>query len=105
MKESDWKHFKRVKEIALEKFCAKALADFEDAIKKDDLSNHGRYLYLYKLVENADKRLSLLFDGHSRSKAQIQLTLLRGEGLVESHELKGMSDEFLKATKPGWTNA
>lgn len=100
MKESDWKKFKKIKELALERFCAEALADFEEAIQKDDLSNHGKYLYLYKLVENADKRLSILFDGHSRSKAQLQLTLIRSEGLVDDHELEGLSDELLKSTKP-----
>jgi len=100
MKEADWKRFKKVKVLALERFCAEAMSDFEGAIQEEDSSNHGRYLYLYKLVENADKRLSLLFDGHSRSKAQLQLTLLRSEGLVEDHELEGMSDELLKATEP-----
>jgi len=100
MKESDWKKFKKIKELALERFCADAMAEFEEAIKKDDLSNHGRYLYLYKLVENSDKRLSILFDGHSRSKAQIQLTLIRSEGLVANHELEGITDELLKSTEP-----
>jgi len=37
MKESDWKHFKRVKEIALERFFAQAMSDFEEAIKKEDI--------------------------------------------------------------------
>jgi len=100
MKESDWKKFKQIKELALERFCAGALADFDEAIHVEEISHHGRYLYLYKLVENADKRLSLLFDGHSRSRAQRQLMFIRSEGLVEDHELEGMSDEFLNATKP-----
>ncbi len=105
MKESDWKKFKKIKESALEKFCSEAMADFEEAIQKKDLSNHERYLYVYRLVEKADKRLSILFDGHSRSRAQIQLMLIRGEGLVEDHELEGISDEFLKSTEPKRTNA
>lgn len=100
MKESDWQIFKKIKELALERFCAEALADFEEAIAKDDLSNHERYLYLYKLVENSDKQLSILFDGHSRSKAQLQLALIRSEGLVEDHELGGLSDDLLKSTRP-----
>lgn len=100
MKESDWKKFKKIKELALERFCTDAMADFEEAIQKEDLSNHERYLYLYKLVEDADKRLSILFDGHSRSKAQLQLTLIRSEGLVEDYELEGLSDELLKSTEP-----
>jgi hypothetical protein len=105
MQESDWRIFKRIKELALERFCAAAMSDFEEAIQKDDLSNHARYLYLYKLVENADKRLSQLFDGHSRSKAALQLTLIRSEGLVENHELEGMSEELLKSTEPRKKNA
>ena len=100
MKESDWKKFKRIKELALERFCAAAMSNFKEAMQKDDLSNHDTYLNLYKLVEDADKRLSQLFDGHSRSKAQWQLTLIRSEGLVEDHELVGMSEELLKSTEP-----
>ena len=100
MNESDWKIFKKVKEIALERFCEIAIADVEEAMDKDGESFYGKYLYVFKLVENADKRLSLLFDGNSRAKAQLQLTLLRSEGLVENHELEGMSDELLKSTEP-----
>ena len=100
IKESDWKIFKKAKERALERFCADAMNDFEEAIGKEDLSNHARYLYLYKLVENADKRLGLLFDGHSKSKAIVQLTLIRSEGLVEDHELEGMTHELLVSTAP-----
>jgi len=99
IKESDWKIFKRVKEQALERYCAAAMADFEQAIQQNDMSHHARYNYLYKLVVNSDKRLGLLFDGHSRSRAPLQLTLLREEGLVEDKELEGMSDELLKSTK------
>ena len=91
MKESDWKKFKKIKERALERFCSEALAEFEGAIRKEGLSNHERYLSLYKLVQDADKRLSILFDGHSRSRAELQLFLMRREGLVEDHELEGIS--------------
>ena len=100
MKESDWKKFKKLKEIALDRFCAKALSEFSDAIEDKENTNHGKYLYLYKLVENTDKHLSLLFDGHSRSKAPIQFMLIREEGLIENVELEGLSDEFLKSTTP-----
>lgn len=101
IKESDWKIFKKVKEHALERFCADALDDFEQAIQKNDMSHHARYNYLYKLVVDSDKRLGLLFDGHSRSRAPLQLTLLRNECLVKDKELEGMSDELLESTSPG----
>ena len=100
MKESDWKLFKKVKESALEKFCAEALSGIDEAMNKEDGSFHGKYLNVYRLIENADNKLSLLFDGHSRSKAVIQLMLMRREGLVTDSELEGMSEEFVKSTVP-----
>ncbi|MFO7580457.1 hypothetical protein [Nitrosomonas halophila] len=98
--ESDWKKFKKIKEAALEKFCAKVLTDVQEATSQADMSNYAKYIYLFKLIENADKRLSLLFDSHSRSKARMQLMLLRSEGLVAEDDLEGLSDELIQSTGP-----
>ncbi|MGG7055255.1 hypothetical protein [Nitrosomonas sp. ANs5] len=98
--ESDWKKFKKLKEAALERFCAEVLADVQAANSQADMSNYAKYIYLYKLVENADKRLSLLFDSHSRSKARMQLMHLRSEGLIAENDLEGLSDELIQSTEP-----
>ena len=98
--ESDWKKFKKIKEKALEKFCGEALYDFEEAITDKKATNHGKYLHLYKLVENYDKNLGNIFNGNSRSKAHLQLTLMRSEGLVEDEDLLNLSGDFQELTKP-----
>ena len=98
--ESDWKKFKKINDSALERFCGAAMSDFEEAIANRDASNHERYLYLYELVENYDKRIALLFNDHSRSKAVLQLALLRDEGLVTSEELDTLSAQLRQATEP-----
>jgi len=100
MKESDWKKFKTVKALALDRFCANALAAFEEALHNSDMTNHQRYLHLYRLVDETDERLGSIFNGHSRSRALLQLLQMRNEGLVEDHELEGISDEFLESTRP-----
>jgi len=100
--ESDWKKFKRIKASALERFCGGAIEAFEQAIEDHEASNHARYLNLYKLVKDYDKRIALLFDDHSRSKAMIQLMLLRQEGLVTDAELATLSEELRKSTEPGF---
>ncbi|MBA6297122.1 hypothetical protein [Colwellia sp. MB02u-9] len=49
--------------------------------------------------------MAILFDGHSRSKAQIQLMLIRREGLVDEILLAKLSDKFRNETDPemlGW---
>jgi hypothetical protein len=67
---------------------------------KGNPTNHGKYLYLYKLIENYDKQITLLFDDHSRSKATIQLIMLRKEGLVDEADIHGLSNELKEQTKP-----
>lgn len=105
MKESDWKQFKVIKEKAIERFCTFVLEEFEEAISNREEHPHNRYLLLCRLVENRDKEMSLIFDGNSRSRAPVQLTVIRAKGLVEESLLEGLSEDFLKQTDPvrlGW---
>ena len=62
MKESDWKIFKQIKEKAIEKFCEIALMEFAEIMDDDKEHVHNRYLLLYKLVQNRDKEMGILFD-------------------------------------------
>ena len=100
MKESDWKVFKIIKEKAIERFCIMALNEAEEVIKNENDKPHNKYLLLYKLLQNRDKQMQLLFDDHRRSKAQIQLLAIRGEGLAGPDLLEKLSVEFLDATDP-----
>ena len=100
MKESDWKIFKEIKNKALEKYCSKVLQEFTEVINNENEHVHERYLHLYKLVKDRDKELSRIFDYHSRSKAHIQLTLIRNEGLADNELLSKLSEEFLEDTDP-----
>ena len=100
MTESDWKTFKKIKEIAIEKFCKQCLAEFRDAMDDESVHVHNRYLLNYKLVQNRDKQMGLLFDGHSRSKASLQLLGIRGEGLADEELISKLSEEFRRETDP-----
>ena len=100
MKESDWKVFKQIKEQAIQLFCNNALSEYEEIIKSNKDDSQETYTYLYRMVVNRDKQMALLFDGHSRSKASLQLLAIRGEGLADEHLLKKLSAEFLQQTDP-----
>lgn len=100
MKESDWKIFKKIKEKAIERYCSNALQEFREVIEDEEEHPHNRYLLLYKLIRNRDKQIQLLFDGHSRSNAPLQLLAIRRENLVEEELLKKMSEDFLESTDP-----
>jgi hypothetical protein len=108
MKESDWKVFTDIKDKAIEKYCTLALEESKEVISDQKEHVHNRYILLYKLLQNRNKQMSLLFDGHSRSKAWIQLIAIRSEGLADEVLLSKLSDEFSNETDPenhGWQNA
>ncbi len=44
--------------------------------------------------------MSLLFDGHSRSKAWLQLLAIRGEMLADESLVAKLSEEFRNQTDP-----
>ena len=92
--EADWKHFKQVKADALDKCCQQVLDDVRKGIYNPELSNHAKYLYLYKLIENSDKRIANIFDYNARSKAMLQLVLTKSDGLLEAKQISGFSDEL-----------
>lgn len=105
MTESDWKIFKEIKEQAIDTFCTLSLHQFREAMDDKRTSAHNKYLLNYKLVENRDKQMSSLFDGHSRSKAHIQLIGIRGEGLADESLISKLSEDFQNQTDPklrGW---
>jgi len=104
MKESDWKLFKQIKEQAIWLFCNNALSEYEEIIKNKSDNSRETYTYLYRLVINRDNQMALLFDGHSRSKASLQLLAIRGEGLANEDLLKKLSDEFFQQTDPSRVN-
>ena len=92
--EAYWKHFKQVKADALDKCCQQVLDDVRKGIDDPELSNHAKYLYLYKLMENSDKRIANIFDYNARSKAMLQLALMKSDGLLEAKQISGFSDEL-----------
>ncbi len=92
--EADWKHFKQVKADALDICCQQVLEDVRKGIDDPELSNHAKYLYLYKLMENSDKRIVNIFDYNARSKAMLQLALMKSDGLLEAKQISGFSDEL-----------
>jgi hypothetical protein len=100
MKESDWKIFKKIKERAIDEFCTIALNEIREAAGNEEERPHDRYLKLYRLVENRDQQLSILFDHHSRSKAVLQLIGIRAEGLADEDLLSELSPELLQRTDP-----
>jgi hypothetical protein len=99
IKESDWKIFKLIKENAIEQYCQRCLSEYSDIINDNAMQPHNKYLYLYKTVQNNDKKMDFIFgDNTSRSKAVLQLLMIRSENLADPGLVAQLSEELQDRT-------
>jgi hypothetical protein len=84
--ESDWKVFRRLREVALERFCGRVLEDARIVASKQG-SRHERYLEVYRLIDRKDDELARAFNDSRRSNATVQLALIRAHGLLTEEEI------------------
>ena len=97
--ESDWKRFRQLHSVALERFCQKILSEIENINAEDSKGFHQRYLDIYKVIERRDKELSNIFDDLSRSTALTHIISIYGRGLLTEDELSGFSQEVVNVVK------
>lgn len=65
--ESDWKTFKELRKLALDRFCQGVLAETQIITQNSTLSAHARYLTLYRMMRSRDKDMAAVFDGPDES--------------------------------------
>jgi hypothetical protein len=91
--ESDWRHFKRVHNELLERYCARALDELAAHLKAGDGTAHDRYVRTYKLLKNRDEDLARAFDDFRRSTAVMQLAIMRAMRLLTDEDLSVFSEQ------------
>ena len=90
--ESDWKTFKALRKIALERFHLGVLSDANSVSENDVLSPVNRYRTLYRLVMARDKDIVRIFERFSRSWALSSLALMVAHVLLTDTELAELSE-------------
>jgi len=90
--ESDWKTFKELRKIALDRFYQGVLADANTITQHDALSAHTRYVMLYRLMRDRDKDVVRAFDRYSRSSALMSLASMVMHDLLTDAELSILSE-------------
>lgn len=90
--ESDWKKFKPLRTLALERYCERVLAAMVAQAGADQQSQHERYLAIYRLMVDRDKEIDRIFDSLRRSTAIQQLANMRQAELISDDELAMFSE-------------
>lgn len=97
IKESDWKLFRRLHAVALERFYQRVIAEINQATSNCTEDYHKHYLEVYRLIRERDKEMALAFNDLSRSKAFFLLANLRGSDLLTDEEFSQFSLETREA--------
>jgi hypothetical protein len=71
--EPDWKLFRQLHPLVLERFCQRVLSDIEGLAHDDAKTSYERYLAIYGLVQQRDRELADIFNDPRRSTALEQL--------------------------------
>jgi ribosomal 50S subunit-associated protein YjgA (DUF615 family) len=90
--ESDWKKFKELRKLALDRFCQGVLADANTITQHAALSAQARYGMLYRLMRDRDKDIVQTFDHYSRSRATMALRMMVKHDLLTDAELSVLSE-------------
>jgi hypothetical protein len=97
--EPDWKIFRQLHSVALERFCEHVLSDVGRLVSESGKNAHERYLAVYSLLERRDKELGQAFNDLRRSTALLKLTIIRARGLVTDEEFARLSPETRDAVQ------
>ncbi|CAI8706436.1 Transcriptional regulator [Pseudomonas sp. IT-347P] len=93
--ESDWKKYRELRKVALDRFCQGVLSEATVVAQNDALSAHARYLTLYRLIRSRDKDMAAVFDQRmSRSNVWLPLLMMVAHDLLTDAELSGFSEEM-----------
>jgi hypothetical protein len=95
--EPDWKLFRRLQPIALDRFCQRVLAEIDRISSDTDKTHHERYLDIYQCIKQRDKELAQAFDDLRRSTAIYQLAHIQSHGLLTPEEMSNFSVEIRNA--------
>jgi hypothetical protein len=96
---SDWKIFKELRKVALERFCKRVLDDIARISSDNTKANHERYLKIYRLVHDRDEEIDPIFDYLRRSTAVRQICAFRFHNLLTEQELQQFSPELVKSVE------
>lgn len=92
--EPDWKEFRQLHQVALERFCQRILAEVQTLAADQTKSGHERYLAIFQTITERHQQIKEVFSGMRRSTAQLQLIHFQSLSLMTEDEILRFSVEL-----------
>jgi hypothetical protein len=97
IKESDWKIFRRLHRVALERFCRQVIEEINEAASNNAANYHERYLEVFRLIMDRNDKMALAFNDMRRSRALLLLVNIKESQLLTAEEFSEFSAEAREA--------
>ena len=91
--EPDWKLFRQLHAVALERFCERVLGEVHRIAADSSKGTHERYLAVFDLIRRRDRELADAFNDLRRSTALVQLARIQFHDLFSGEEFARFSPE------------
>jgi len=93
MTERDWKHFRQLHALALERYSEKILKEVSAACQKKGKTHHENYVTVYKMIKSRDRDMANAFNDLRRSTADMQLAIMYRLGVIYPDDLEPFSEQ------------
>ena len=90
--EADWKVFRSLHPIWVDRFCRRVNGELLRTLSDDSRNAHEQYLAAYKLMQKRDKEIANAFNDFRRSTAIVQIAIIRKLGVITDEELGRFSE-------------
>jgi hypothetical protein len=99
IRESDWKVFKQILPVALDRYCDRVLREVTALTSDATKTPHERFCEICELVRERDRTLQNGLTYLRRSTALFQLGIFYSNGLLTEEEVARFSPEAREAFK------
>lgn len=93
IKETDWKLFRQLQLIALERLSKQIISEVNLISSNTENTFHQRYLDVFGLIQSQNENISRTFDNPRRSTALMKLAAIRSQYLITDDEFNRFSEE------------
>jgi len=97
--ESDWKTYKRLRDLAQERFSQRVLDACRRICGDESLSVQERHLELSRFLRERDREMPMIFDSLRRSTAVLCLMAMGSRGLLTDEEVSELGPEIQRTVR------
>ena len=91
--EKDWKKLRSLKDSAINIACERIFQKIKILIESRGSESHKYYLRLWKVMEEEDKEISLMFDDLKRSTAIFKLAMWKKNGILSGEDFEELTEK------------